>query len=283
MSYGIELGAHLVTPRMGYFHHGIYVGDGCVVHYSGLADGIATGPVEKVKLAVFTNGKGYSIKKHEQRRFNSFEVVERARSRIGEELYCLFSNNCEHFCEWCINNDHDSMQVIVGTSATGSTGATVVGLAARGIVAASGTTVGLSGAGVMSGLASVGSVVGGGAVVGIGILGAAPGLAMASLVNSTVLKDNPALEQDERDSRSVGRTASYVGAAVGTAGSIGTISAAGTVAGLSGAGITSGLAAIGATVGGGMASGLVVATAAPVAAAAAVGFSIYKLVKWIKD
>lgn len=283
MSDDIELGAHLVTPRMGYYHHGIYVGNGWVVHYSGLADGIATGPVEEVTLDEFTNGKGYSIKNHDDRQFSRSDIVERARRRIGEELYCVFSNNCEHFCEWCINNDHDSTQVTVGTSATGSTGATVAGLAARGIVAASGTTVGLSGAGVMSGLASVGGVVGGGAVAGIGILGAAPGIAMASLVNSTVLKDNPALEQDERDSRSVGRTASYVGAAAGTAGSIGAISAAGTVAGLSGAGITSGLAAIGATVGGGMASGLVVATAAPVAAAAAVGFGVYKLVKWFKD
>ena len=30
------LGSHLVTPRRGYLHHGIYVGARKVVHYSGL-------------------------------------------------------------------------------------------------------------------------------------------------------------------------------------------------------------------------------------------------------
>lgn len=254
-----------------------------VVHYAGLSDGLTTGPIEKVTLATFTGGRKYTIREHSNPMFSRAEVARRARSRLGEDGYCVFSNNCEHFCEWCINNDHDSSQVTTGTAVAGSTGATVVGLAARGVVAASGATVGLSGAGVMSGLASVGGVVGGGAVAGIGILGAAPGLAMASLVNNTVLKDNAALDDDERSSRGVGRKATYVGAAAGTAGSIGAISAAGSVAGLSGAGITSGLAAIGGTVGGGMASGVVIATAAPVAAAAAVGYGIYKLVKWMKD
>ena len=33
----IPLGAHLVTPRCGYTHHGIHVGDGQVVHYMGLS------------------------------------------------------------------------------------------------------------------------------------------------------------------------------------------------------------------------------------------------------
>ncbi len=283
MSDLIAIGSHLVTPRTGYSHHGIYVGDGMVVHYSGLANGMNTGPVEEVTLTEFTGGNGYSVSKHENAKYSGVEIAYRARSRIGENLYCVFSNNCEHFCEWCINNDHDSKQVTTVTFVAGSAGATTAGLAARGVVAASGTAAGLSGAGVMSGLATAGGFVGGGAMAGIGVLGVAPGLAMASLVNNTVLKDNPALDQDERDSRSVGRSASYVGAAAGTAGSIGAISAAGSVAGLSGAGITSGLAAIGGAVGGGMASGVVIATAAPVAAAVAVGYGIYKLVKWIKD
>lgn len=279
MSGSIMIGSHLVTNRTGYSHHGIYVGNGKVVHYSGLANGINAGPVEEVALAVFSAGKNYHIKKHVNPKFSGSEIAARARSRIGEDLYCVFSNNCEHFCEWCINNDHDSKQVNNGTAIAGSTGATAAGLAARGVVAASGAAAGLSGAGVMSGLATAGGVVGGGAVAGIGVLGAAPGIAMASLVNNTVLKDNPALSQDERDSRAVGRKATYVGAAAGTAGSIGAVSAAGSVAGLSGAGITSGLAAIGGTVGGGMASGVVIATAAPVAAAAAaaVGYGVYKL------
>jgi len=283
MTSTLRVGSHLVTPRTGYSHHGIYVGEGNVVHYSGLADGLDAGPVEMVSLHTFSAGNGYLVKRHENPKFSGEDIAYRARSRIGENLYCVFSNNCEHFCEWCINDDHDSQQITNGTALATPSVATVAGLAARGVVASGGAVAGLSGAGVMSGLATAGSVVGGGAVAGIGVLGAAPAIAMASLVNSTVLKDNPALEQEERDSRTAGRAASYVGAAAGTAGSIGAISAAGSVAGLSGAGITSGLAAIGGTVGGGMASGVVIATAAPVAAAAAVGYGVYKLVKWFKD
>jgi hypothetical protein len=39
------LGSHLVTPRRGYLHHGIYIGGCKVVHYSGPAHGLRGGPV----------------------------------------------------------------------------------------------------------------------------------------------------------------------------------------------------------------------------------------------
>lgn len=277
----IEIGSHIVSPRTGYYHHGIYVGDGNVVHYLGLCDDISNGPVSESTLAEFCSGNGYSIKKHTNAKFDNTEIVRRARSRIGEDLYCVFSNNCEHFCEWCINNDHDSVQVTTGTSIASPTSGTTVGLIARGVVSAGGVVTGLSGPGIMSGLASAGGLVGGGAVAGIGVLGAGPGIAMASLVNKTILKDTPTLDEDERDSRAIGRAASYVGVAGGTAGGIAAVSTLGT-AGLSGAGISSGLAALGGTIGGGMASGVVIATAAPVAAAVAVGYGVYKIAKWVR-
>ena len=107
----------------------------------------------------------------------------------------------------------------------------------------------------MSGLATIGGTVGAGAVGGLGILGGAGGLAAASLVNNTLLKDDASLNNNERSSRSMGRKASYAGAAAGTAGSIAAVAAVG-VPGLSAVGITTGLAAIGSTVGGGMAAGV---------------------------
>ena len=283
MSDSIPVGAHLVTPRGGYFHHGIYIGEEKVVHYSGFGDGTSTGPVEVVMLSEFLCGREYTIKGHPFSKFSGKDAAARARSRVGENLYCLFSNNCEHFCEWCINDDHHSNQVTAATAVAGSTGATAVGLAATAAVAATGTAAGLSGAGVMSGLAAAGGIVGGGAVAGVGVLGGGPAIAAAALINNTVLKDNPALKRDERDARAAGRTATYVGAAAGTVGSIATISAAGTVAGLSATGISTGLAAIGGVAGGGMAAGVVIATAAPVAAAAAVGYGVYRIFKWLKD
>ena len=278
----ISIGAHLVSSRTAYSHHGIHVGAGKVIHYAGLANGLNAGPVEEVNIVDFTCGNGYSIKAHPNAKFSGEQASGRARSRIGESLYCVFANNCEHFCEWCITGEHHSVQVGRGASVFGSGLAPAAGLVARGVVAASGTVVGVSGPGVMSGLATVGGFVGGGAVAGVGVLGGVQGVAMASLVNNTVLKDNPALGKNDRDSRAMGRIASYVGAGAGTAGGIASISALGSVAGLSATGISSGLASIGAFVGGGMAAGVVVVSAAPVVLAAATGYGLYRLVKFAK-
>ena len=37
--------------------------------------------------------------------------MRRARSRLGEDRYRLLTNNCEHFCEWCLRDDHRSYQL----------------------------------------------------------------------------------------------------------------------------------------------------------------------------
>jgi hypothetical protein len=101
-----------VTPRCGYLHHGIYVGCGRVVHYSGWAYGLRRGPVEETSLASFTDGRAVCIKAATApSHFDRCEVVRRARSRVGENSYRLFSNNCEHFCEWCVYGEHRSYQV----------------------------------------------------------------------------------------------------------------------------------------------------------------------------
>jgi hypothetical protein len=105
------LGAHLVTPRRGYLHHGIYVGDGKVVHYAGLAVGLHRGPVEEVPLAQFTRGRPVWVKSNAPSGFECPEVIQRARSRMGENCYRLLTNNCEHFCEWCLSGEQVSYQV----------------------------------------------------------------------------------------------------------------------------------------------------------------------------
>jgi len=106
------LGSHVLTPRRGYLHHGIYVGAGRVVHYSGLAYGLRRGPVEEISLARFTDGRSVRVRAGAApSHFDRCEVVRRARSRVGENSYRLFSNNCEHFCEWCVYGEHRSYQV----------------------------------------------------------------------------------------------------------------------------------------------------------------------------
>lgn len=105
------IGAHLITPRSAYTHHGIYIGDNKVIHYSGLADGFSAGSIEETSLAAFEAGNGFSIKTYAHQHFHGQEVVDRARSRLGEDQYHLLFNNCEHFCEWCIDDKHYSEQI----------------------------------------------------------------------------------------------------------------------------------------------------------------------------
>ena len=105
------LGSHIVTPRRGYLHHGIYVGGGRIVHYGGLARGLHRRPVEETTLDRFARGRPVWVRSDDPSTFSSREVIHRARSRLGEDGYRLLTNNCEHFCEWCLRGEHRSYQV----------------------------------------------------------------------------------------------------------------------------------------------------------------------------
>lgn len=107
----LEPGTHLVTPRRGYAHHGIYVGQGKVVQYGGLVRGLHRGPVEEVGLEQFACGRPMWMRYDRESNFDADEIVRRARSRVGENRYHLLTNNCEHFCEWCVHAEHRSYQV----------------------------------------------------------------------------------------------------------------------------------------------------------------------------
>ena len=105
------LAAHVVTSRVGYTHHGIHVGNGRVVHYSGLSRGWRGGPVEDVSLIEFARGRPVRVRVHVDARFDRDAVVARAQSRLGETRYRALTNNCEHLCEWCIYGEHRSRQI----------------------------------------------------------------------------------------------------------------------------------------------------------------------------
>lgn len=105
------LGAHLITPRLGFVHHGVYVGGGKVMHCGAVSRMLPRGPVEEVSLWEFSRGRPVSVRGGEPVRFTAHEVIARARSRIGENRYRLFTNNCEHFCEWCLRGRCRSYQV----------------------------------------------------------------------------------------------------------------------------------------------------------------------------
>jgi hypothetical protein len=251
-------GDHIKTARTGYEHHGIYVGENEVIHYSG--DKTKSGAtIRRDTLGVFSQGRPVEVVMYGLR-FGGTEAVSRAVSRLEENGYSLVGNNCEHFARWCVTGDRESEQV---TDRAAMVGAVVGGGAATGAIA---------------GLATVAGAVGAGAVGGLAAVAAAPAtIATAAMLKG--LKDDEVLPSLERDARKAGRVATVTGAVAGTGGTIIAVSAMGSVAGLSSAGVMSGLAAIGGTVGGGMAAGTVIAVAAPAVAAVAVGYGLYKVCK----
>jgi lecithin:retinol acyltransferase len=105
------LGAHLVTPRFAYAHHGVYVGGGAVVHYAAFAKHWHRGPVEETSLTRFADRHPVWVRAAQSHGLQAAEIVGRARSRIGEDRYRFFTNNCEHFSEWCVNGEHRSPQI----------------------------------------------------------------------------------------------------------------------------------------------------------------------------
>jgi hypothetical protein len=105
------IGAHLITPWLGFAHHGIYVGEGKVIHYGALVYDIIRRPVEEVTLEEFARGRAVYVVRHDALPFEVDQILARARSRLGEDKYRLLTNNCEHFVEWCLYDAHRSFQV----------------------------------------------------------------------------------------------------------------------------------------------------------------------------
>jgi len=117
------VGSHLLSPRTGFNHHGIYIGNGRVIHYSGMARTlthkdlvrlpglIRYGCVVKTSIKRFCDGHGFRVIEHPHAKFTGEAVVERAKKRLYERSYYLYSNNCEHFVNWCIDDTFKSPAV----------------------------------------------------------------------------------------------------------------------------------------------------------------------------
>lgn len=106
------IGTHLVVRHFGYTHHGIYIGRGRVIHYSGFAHLFKKHPIEVTSLKQFSFGKPIHVQYYAQPKYKGRKVVRRMRSRMHENNYHLIINNCEHLCTWAITGVESSPQVI---------------------------------------------------------------------------------------------------------------------------------------------------------------------------
>ena len=97
----MQIGDHLVTPRAGYTHHGLYLGNQQVIHYSGKSRH-DQGSIQQVTLEEFCDGNSCRVRDYPFRVYGRKESVERAYERLGEASYSILFNNCEQFVAWCI-------------------------------------------------------------------------------------------------------------------------------------------------------------------------------------
>ena len=112
----MQVGDHLVTPRTGYTHHGLYIGNQEVIHYEGKF-GSDSGRIAKVTLAEFCEGASCCVRDYPLRVYGRKESIERACQRLGECDYNVVFNNCEQFVAWCIMGIGYSEQINTVVSA----------------------------------------------------------------------------------------------------------------------------------------------------------------------
>lgn len=103
-----QAGAHLRADRGLYSHHGIDMGDGTVVHFTGEPFERVNAAVARTPFETFANGCPVSVVGHA---VDPMEVCKRARQHLGHSGYHLLFNNCEHFANWCVTGCRRSRQV----------------------------------------------------------------------------------------------------------------------------------------------------------------------------
>lgn len=111
-------GDHLFVYCGGYSHHGIDCGDGNVIHFDATpvrkivseAHGDDAPCIRQTTLEEFARGKPTYLRTYHLSDDPEITVA-RAKSRLGDQGYALFDNNCEHFAVWCKTGCSQSTQV----------------------------------------------------------------------------------------------------------------------------------------------------------------------------
>lgn len=96
----LQMGDHIYVYRIGYSHHGIYGGNGRVFHYFGDLLDMDSAEVIESSLHFFADGDRIYRYDYEAA-YSPEEIIQRAKSRLGEREYDLATNNCMSYATWC--------------------------------------------------------------------------------------------------------------------------------------------------------------------------------------
>jgi len=121
---------HIKVWRSIYWHHGIDMGDGTVIHFSGEPGRSVGAAVRRTPLDAFVRGGEMRTVQHDQP-LAAAEARSRAARCLGRTGYSVLWGNCEHFARWCAVGRHESHQVRDALAGTLAIGFTIVGAMAR--------------------------------------------------------------------------------------------------------------------------------------------------------
>ena len=98
----LKIGDHICRDRILYVHHGIYVGNGEVIHFAPRKFKVLHICVHAVALEKFMRGRNVYRVSTSGNGYSGNVIAERARQRLNDyEPFNLAFNNCEHFVRWC--------------------------------------------------------------------------------------------------------------------------------------------------------------------------------------
>lgn len=112
-------GDHIRVKYQSFYHHGLYEGDGMVIHFAGPDMQALMDPeqviVRRDSLDAFSMDRHievrcYSLKEKLQKR-SAEKILSAARESLGQRDYDILYNNCEHFVNRCIFGRAFSTQI----------------------------------------------------------------------------------------------------------------------------------------------------------------------------
>jgi len=124
----LEVRRWLAGSALAYWHHGIDMGDGTVVHARPheFRNPFGGGSVVRTSLQDFADGEEVRPTGGTPAVFPPEEVARRAAAHVGRDGYCPVVANCEHFATWCATGERRSRQVEAVVRRVVTVAATVV-------------------------------------------------------------------------------------------------------------------------------------------------------------
>ena len=114
-----DKGDHIRVNRGLYTHHGVYISDNEVIHFTGTEDDSildwSENEVIKTDIQYFLRGGQVEVKEYTNDELKDLypveHIVDYARACLGDRGYNLIFNNCEHFANTCTLGRFRSKQV----------------------------------------------------------------------------------------------------------------------------------------------------------------------------